>query len=264
MFVNAGLLAQLKVPSLSPKTKLSQNIGLSIATIEYSRPSKKERKIFGGLLPYGEVWRTGANTATKLSFSKNLLINGEQFKKGDYTLLTVPGKDKWKVKWYKYASTNWNDYKEQSPYKTMEVLVKDLNEVVETFSMRFQNNSLHGSDLYIEWETTRVEISIKIPEELEIVNSINKTLTGPSNGEYFRAALYLHESKTDLPKALEYIQKVTSSEKALFFQVTREALILKDLNEISKAKRVAKRALRLSEKAKNNDFIRINKEILSL
>jgi tetratricopeptide (TPR) repeat protein len=264
MFLNASLLAQLKVPGLSPKTKLSQNIGLSIATIEYSRPSKKERKIFGGLLPYGEVWRTGANGATKFSFSKKVVINGQEFPKGDYSLLTIPEKKSWTIKWYMYSSSNWNTYKEQKPFTTFNLPVKSVSESIESLAIRFQNITLNSADVYIEWENSRIIIPVKVNEEEEIIASINKELAGPSSSDYFRAALYYHETKTDLNKALRYIQKVTESDKALFFQVTREALILKDLNKRKEAIEVAKRALQLSQEAKNKDFIKINNDIITV
>ncbi|CAL2058186.1 DUF2911 domain-containing protein [Tenacibaculum sp. 190524A05c] len=264
MFVNASLLAQLKVPSLSPKTKLSQNIGLSIATIEYSRPSKKGRKIFGGLLPYGEVWRTGANSATKFSFSKEVVINGQKFLKGEYSLLTIPEKNVWTIKWYTYSSSNWNTYKKQKPFTTFNLPVESVSESVESLAIRFQNITLNSADVYIEWENSRIIIPVKVNEEEEIIASINKELAGPSSSDYFRAALYYHETKTDFNKALTYIQKVTESDKALFFQVTREALILKDLNRRKEAVKVAKRALQLSKEAKNKDFVKINNDIIAI
>ncbi len=264
MFVNAGLLAQLKVPSLSPKTKLSQNIGLSTVTIEYSRPSKKGRKIFGGLLPYGKVWRTGANSATKFSFSKEVVINGQKFPKGDYSLLTIPEKNSWAIKWYTYSSSNWNTYKKQKPFTTFNLPVESVSESVESLAIRFQNITLNSADVYIEWEKSRIIIPVKVNEKQEIISSIDRELAGPSTSDYFRAALYYHETKTDLNKALTYIQKVTESDKALFFQVTREALILKDLNRRKEAIKVAKRALQLSEEAKNKDFVKINNDIITI
>lgn len=263
MFMSASILAQLKIPNLSSTATFSQDIGLTTVEVAYSRPSKKNRKIFNGILPYGQYWRTGANIATKFSFSKSIIINGKLLEKGNYTLLTIPEKSSWKVKWYVYESTNWNNYKEKTPIISFDIPVQRIQETIETFSMSFQNVTLQSADLFIEWENTRIVIPFEVSEHEEIIKSIDKSLSGPSTSEYFRAALYYHETKTDLQKALTYIQKVTSSDNALFFQVTREVLILQDLSKNKEALLVAKRALELSKKAKNKDFIKINSDIIS-
>lgn len=264
LFVTTGLVAQLKIPSLSPSASLSQNIGLSTVEVHYARPSKKGRKIFGNLLPYGELWRAGANTATKFSFSKAALLNGKRFEKGDYSILVIPNQNSWVINWYVYSSSNWNAYVEKTPIATFKIPVKHLEESIETLSIGFKNNTLNSADLVIGWDMLEVIIPIKVVEKQEIIASIEKTLSGPTNSDYFQAALYYHETNTDLNKALMYIQNVTASDKALFFQVTREALILKDLNRNKDAVKAAKRALLLSKKAKNKDFIKINKNLIKL
>ncbi|MGG8496286.1 DUF2911 domain-containing protein [Tenacibaculum sp. TC6] len=256
--------AQLKTPSLSPASKIVQTIGLTEVEVEYSRPSVKGRAVFGntGLLPNNNFWRTGANTATKISFSKAVIVGGNELEKGAYTILTVPNEKKWEIRWYKYESTNWNTYIEKTPLFTIEVPVIENTELIETLEIHFKNITMSSADLVIEWEHKKVVILIEVDESKEILKSIGRQLNGPSDFDYFNAALYLHEAKGDLTKALEYIQKVTKSDKALFFQVTREALILKDLKRYKEAKEVAKRGLELSEKAKNNDFIQLNKKMI--
>ncbi len=262
LLVNAVVFGQIKTPSLSPKSVSTQSVGLSEITIEYSRPSKRGRKIFGELLPFSQVWRTGANAATKISFSKPVKVNGQLLEKGSYTLLSYPNKNSWEIKWFNYSSSRWANYVKEQPLFTIQVPVNKMVSTIETLDIRLQDITLNSANLFIEWEKTRVVIPLELDEQKEILKSIDKTLSGPSNNDYFRAAVYLHETKTDLKKALSYVQKVTSSNKALFFQVTREALILKDLNRKSEALDSAKRALALSEKAKNDDFIRINAKLI--
>lgn len=256
--------AQLKTPSLSSASKIIQNIGLTEVEVEYSRPSVKGRVVFGntGLLPNNSLWRTGANTATKILFSKTVIVAENELEKGAYTILTIPNEKKWEIRWYKYESTNWNTYAEKTPLFTIEVPVIKKAELIETLEIHFKNITMSSADLVIEWEHKKVAIPIEVDESKEILKSIDRKLKGPSDFDYFNAALYLHEAKIDLEKALQYIQKVTKSDKALFFQVTREALILRDLNRLKEAKNVAKRGLELSEKAKNNDFIQLNKKII--
>lgn len=256
--------AQLKIPSLSPLSKTVQTVGLTDITITYSRPSVRERTIFGktGLLPNATFWRTGANSATKISFTKPIKIGGNFLEKGAYTMLTIPNEKKWKVYWYKYTSTNWNTYTEKTPLFVLELDVIKNIALVETLAIHLQNITMSSANLIIEWEYSKIKIPVEIDETKTILASIDRKLKGPSDFDYFNAALYLHETKIDLKKALKYIQKVTKSDKALFFQVTREALILRDLNRYGEAKKVAKRGLELSIKAKNNDFIKLNKKII--
>jgi tetratricopeptide (TPR) repeat protein len=264
VFFTTMVNAQLKTPSLSPASKITQTIGLTEVEVEYSRPSVKGRVIFGetGLLPNNNFWRTGANTATKISFSKTVMVGGNELEKGVYTILTVPNEKKWEIRWYKYDSTNWNTYTEKSPLFMIEVPVIKNTELIETLEIHFKSITMSSADLLIEWEYKKVVIPIEVDESKEILKSIERQLNGPSDFDYFKAALYLHEAQRDLTKALQYIQKVTKSDKALFFQVTREALILRDLNRFKEAKNVAKRGLKLSKKAKNNDFIQLNKKII--
>lgn len=258
------LNAQLKTPNLSSSATISQDIGLTEVTIKYSRPSVKGRLIFGknGLLSYNKMWRTGANNATKITFSEPIAIQGNQVKKGSYTILSIPTENTWQVNWYPYNSNNWNSYVSQKPILSINIPVKKVTNLVETFEIHFEDITLNSASLVLEWERILVKIPLQINEKEKILNSITKVLSGPSNFDYYKAALYLHETKTNLNTALEYIQKVTKSDKALFFQVTREALILKDLRMYKSALKVAERGLQLSKKANNLDFISINEKII--
>ncbi len=264
LILSNAITAQLKIPQLSPNAKITQNIGLTKVTINYSRPSTRNRVIFknDGLLPFNEIWRTGANTATKISFSNDINIQDYTLKKGDYSILSIPKLNSWEIRWYSYDSGNWNTYVDKTPVLTIDVNVKKTPQLIETFEMSFQDITLKSASLVLQWEYTILKIPLTINEKEKILNSIKKTLAGATSFDYYQAALYLHETKTTLPKALEYIKKVTKSKKALFFQVTREALILKDLGKNKEAVKVAKRGLLLSKKAKNNDFIKLNNKII--
>ncbi|MBA6155097.1 DUF2911 domain-containing protein [Tenacibaculum sp. S7007] len=264
LILSNAITAQLKIPQLSPTATITQNIGLTEVTINYSRPSVRNRVIFekNALLPFNEIWRTGANTATKISFSNDINIQGDTLKKGNYSILSIPKLNSWEIRWYSYDSGNWNTYVDKTPLLTIDVNVKKVPQLIETFEISFQDITLKSASLVLQWEHTVLKIPLTINEKEKILNSIKKTLAGASSFDYYQAALYLHETKTMLPKALEYIKKVTKSKKALFFQVTREALILKDLGENKEAVKVAKRGLLLSKKAKNNDFIKLNNKII--
>ncbi|MCF6298186.1 MAG: DUF2911 domain-containing protein [Flavobacteriaceae bacterium] len=264
VFFSLSVNAQLKTPSLSPPTKIEQTIGLTKIVIDYSRPSTRGRVIFGkdGLLPHNELWRTGANNATKITFSTDVSIDKNKLEKGNYTILTIPKKDVWQLNWYPYEDINWNTYIKKEPLLVLIVPVNNTSSHIETFEIHFQDITLNSASLILEWEHSSLRIPIQINQKEKVLKNIEVALAGPNSFDYFFAALYLHETKIDLNKALEYIQKATSSDNALFFQVTREALILKDLKKNKEALIAAKRGLSLSEKVGNNDFIRLNKKII--
>ncbi|MBP2831127.1 DUF2911 domain-containing protein [Aquimarina sp. U1-2] len=254
--------AQLRVPALSPSSKTIQTVGLTEIEIEYSRPSKRDRTIFGedGIIPYGELWRTGANAATKITFSDDLLISETPIKKGSYAILTKPGKNSWDLYVYSYESQNWSTYVDRTPIASFTIDRIKSNQVVETFLMYIDQITLNSAQLIFTWDTTKIVLPLKFMTHEKTMAAIYKTLSGPSTFDYFQAALYLHEAQEDLEKALTYIQKATKNENALFFQVYREALILADLDRKTEAILAAKRSLALSKKAKNKDFIRLNEK----
>jgi len=256
--------AQIEIPALSPSSKTSQTIGLTTIDIEYSRPSKRNRTIYGenGILPYNEFWRTGANAATKITFSDDIVLFDTPLKKGTYTILTKPNASRWEIYFYEYNSSNWNTYINLTPVTSFNTNTITLKDSLETFMIYIDQISLDSAQLVFAWDNTKIIIPISVQVHQKTMANIEKVLSGPTNFEYFQAALYLHEAQQELDKALAYIQKVTKSENPLFFQVHREALILADLNRKTEAIASAKRSLELSKKAGNKDFIRLNQKFI--
>ena len=263
--ISSVLYGQLKLPVLSPKANVSQTAGLTEIDISYSRPSARGRKVFGekGIVPFGEFWRTGANAVTKIAFSKPVTIGGVNLKKGDYVVLTKPNKLEWKLFLYPYQDQNWGNYVSKEPLVTMNLKRTSISEKVESFQIGFQNITFDTVDIVFEWGNTKIELPVQLNTKSESVKNIKRAFEEPSAFDYFQAAVYLHETKIDLKQALKYIQKVTSNENALFFQVHREALILSDLGKNKEALVAAKKSLVLSKKAKNDDFVRLNENLIS-
>ncbi len=257
--------AQLQTPDLSPSATLKQTVGLTDIEVIYSRPSVKERIIFNedGLLPYNEFWRLGANAATKFTFSSDLKIAGESLEKGTYTFLVKPNEKDWEFFVYPYESDDWNDYVKQIPLIVFSAPSKKTNDIQESFEISIQDITTESAKIEFHWEYTRVMIPFKVETTKIVMTNIDAIMNGPSFNDYFQSALFMHEHQMDLPRALKYIQEVTKSDKALFFVVYREALILEDLNLNKEALVSAKRSLALSKKAKNNDFIRLNEQLIA-
>lgn len=263
LFVVMTAHAQLQLPAQSASASIKQTIGLTEVAIDYSRPSLRNRVIFGELLPYGEFWRVGANAATKITFSGDVLIDDNVLKKGTYSILVIPGKKTWQLNWYVHTSEDWNDYLKIEPSLQLTLPVQQRASNLETFELHFHDITMESSTLILEWEQSRLEIPIRVDEKEHISKRISRVLAGPSSFDYYFAALYMHETQTDLETALRYIQKANASESAQFFQVSREAFILNDLGKSAEAKRVAQKALELSREAGNNDFIRMNLKVIN-
>lgn len=257
-------IAQIKLPALSPSIEMTQRVGLTALTLSYSRPSLRGRSLFGkeGILVVGEKWRTGANAATKLEVSKDIEINGQKLPKGAYVLLTTPEQENWSFHFYPYEKLSWTKFLKKEAIVEFTVPFKKIPYSNESLLLHFDAVGLNTANFVLHWGNYRVEVPIKIDEHESILSNIEKELSGPSTFAYFQAALYLHETQTNLPLALSYIQKATQEESALFFQVYREALILKDLNRKEEAIKVAKRSMELSAKAGNDDLVRLSQQII--
>ncbi len=257
--------AQINLPALSPSVEISQKIGLTTASLSYSRPSLRERQLFGkdGILVLGKKWRTGANATTKLEFSKDIQINDHKLLKGAYALLSTPNKNSWTFHFYPYEKLSYTKFVSRKAIFEITVPIQKLNYSLETLSLNFEAISLNSANFVLQWGDYKVEIPIKMNEHESILATIKKVLEGPSNFNYFQAALYLHETQTDLPLALTYIRKATQNDSPLFFQVYREALILKDLDRKSEAIKVAKRSMELSKKAEDDDLVRLSQKIIN-
>lgn len=264
LYISVANYAQIKLPALSPAVEISQKIGLTTATLSYSRPSLRGRDLFGenGILVFGEKWRTGANATTKVTFTNDIEINGQTLSKGTYALLTTPQNGSWTFHFYTYEKLSYTKFLDTEPILEFTVSSQQLDYSLETFSLHFEAINLSDANLILQWSNYKVEVPIKVNEHEAILVNIKKVLEGPSEFSYFQAALYLHETQTDLPLALSYIRKVTQSDAALFFQVYREALILKDLGRNEEAIEAAKRSKELSQKAGNDDLARLSQRII--
>lgn len=260
-----SLKAQLKTPSASPSIKITQEIGLSEVTIEYARPGVKNRTIFAedGLVPFGKMWRTGANSATKITFGADVKIGGQDLKKGSYAILSVPDATSWKVNFYEYKSGNWGSYREMEPAASVSAKVTNLPMSIERFFITVGNITDDGGDLEFLWDKTLATIPMKFEVESKVLAAIDKTLGGPSANDYYAAGSYLLSIDKDLDKALMYVQKATKGENPRFWQVRREAIILSKLGRKGEAIEAAKLSKDLAEKAGNEDYVRLNEKSIA-
>jgi hypothetical protein len=265
MVASFSLSAQIVTPQPSPMSTLKQKVGLTDVTVDYSRPSAKGRTIYGagGIVPNGEIWRTGANQATKIEFSTDVMVEGKELKKGAYAILTKPDAAAWAVHFYSYTGGNFGDYVEKVPTAAVMVTPTKSSAKFETFTVNIDNITNTGAHLQLIWENTIVPIKISADSDKSIMASIDKTLAGPTGNDYYNAASYLHDSGKDLSKALEYVQKATKVASPAFWQVRKESLILADLGRKAEAIEAAKKSLELAKAANNADYIRMNEKSIA-
>ena len=252
--------AQIKTPSASPFSKVEQTVGLTDVHIEYSRPSMKGRTIFGDLVPYGKRWRTGANSATKVTFSKDVTVNGKDLKAGSYALFTTPNATSWDVHFFEHTTNSAGGYGEATPTLTVSATPESTGMNVETFLINVDNLRDDSATLSIVWANTKVPVSIGVHTEKEAMASIEKTLAGPTAGDYYSAGTYLASKGQDLEKALSYIQKATGGDSPRFWQVKNEAEVLAKLGRHKEAITAAKKSLALATEAGNADYIKMNND----
>jgi hypothetical protein len=252
--------AQIKTPAASPSAKVMQTVGLTDVEVTYSRPSMKGRTIFSadGLVPFGDVWRTGANRVTKVSFSGDIMVEGAELKGGDYAVLSIPGKDSWAVHFYNYASSSWSSYVEAEPAAIVNVKPMKTPATVEDFTIDIRNMKDGDADLVISWENTMVALGLHTDVDGVVMENIERVMAGPTPGDYYTAATYYHNSGRDLKKALEMIKVATDVEEPMFWQVRRKALILADLGMKKEAIEAATLSKELAMKAGNKDYVRMN------
>ena len=260
------LQAQLQTPAPSPSAKFEQKIGLTDVTVEYSRPSKKGRVIFGDVVPYDAVWRTGANAATKITFSDDVVFGGAEVKKGSYALLTKPGKKTWSVMLYPHNSTSFGSYLEsdvQPITVTTESIEMPKETEVETFMMGFDGITNHGGTLFILWERTFVPVEIKVNTDKTVEASITKVMGGPSANDYFQAAAYYYAEKKDLNKALEWVNTSIAKGNEKYWVLRTKSLIQADLGDKKGAIETAEKSLAMAKKDEDAAYIKMNEESIA-
>ncbi len=254
--------AQIKTPAASPTTTATHTVGLSEVQIEYSRPSVKDRDIFSpnGLVPHGEIWRLGANRATKISFSDDVTLNGKELKKGTYAVLATPEAAQWTFHFHEYESGSWSSYAEKTPAMSVSSKTESNPMHMETFTIVTGDHTSNSAMLEFLWDKTYVGLEMEVAVDEQVMANIDQVMSGPSANDYYQAASYYHKEGKDLNKALTWIQKANNVEDKKFWQLRREALILADLGKTKEAISTAQMSMELAQAAGNKDYVKLNKE----
>jgi len=254
--------AQLKTPAPSPTQSLKQDFGLASIELSYSRPGIKGRKIFGDVVPFGTVWRTGANSATTITFGDEVTIGGTKVPAGKYGLLTIPDKKSWTI-----IISKQTDVTSPSAYKSeMDVIrvTSDVNTTktaTETFTMQFANIKPTSCELYLMWDKSAVVLPIATEIDSKIMANINEAMKG-EKPPYFQAAMYYMDNGKDLNQALAWFNKAAELQPDAYWVQHQWANCLAKLGQKSEAKTAALRSKELAAAAKNEDYVKLNDKLL--
>jgi hypothetical protein len=257
--------SQVKTPQPSPFQKVEQTVGLTNVTLEYSRPSMKGRTIFGGLVPYEKMWRTGANANTKITFSDNVTIGGKELEAGSYAIFTKPSEESWEVYFYSDAN-NWGTPQKWDETKVAAKVKAKVNTMpfsLETFTMTFDNLSNNAATLGMIWEATYVGVPIEFPTDNLVSKSIKSVMSGPSAGDYYSSAVYYLTEGKDIKQAKEWIDKaIETRDQPAFWYYRQQSLIYAKAGDKEGAIKAAKTSLKLAKEAGNDDYVALNTKSL--
>ncbi|MEC4114278.1 DUF2911 domain-containing protein [Myroides pelagicus] len=259
-------IAQVHTPSTSTKSEVHQVVGLTDVKVDYSRPNMRGRLIYGDLVPYGRLWRTGANMNSIVTFGNDVVIDGKTLKKGSYAIYTIPKIEEWEVIFYNDVNNwglpeKWDDSKVALSTK---VKVMNSNRKHETFTIAVNNVNIDYADLEIMWEKTVVPVRFYVPTDKLAMETIEDTFAGPKVIDYYAASEYFYLTNKDYDRALDWINKAIekSGDQIPYYFVRLKSQIQAKLGDKVAAVETAKWALALAEKANNLDYIKINKDAI--
>ena len=265
--MSINMNAQVTTPQSSPLSKLEQKVGLTDVTIEYSRPGVKGRTVFGDLVPYDKVWRTGANKNTIITFSDNVIIMGQLLKAGSYAIFAKPGEKVWEVLFYS-DTENWGTPEKWDDGKVAARVNAEVYPVpfnVETFTIGINQITNSGAALEILWEKTYVAVPFSVPTDDIVLKSINDALNGtPKASDYYAAAVYYYQEGKDIKQAKEWMDEaIKMTEKPMFYQLRQQSLIYAKSGDTKGAIEIAKKSLEASKEAGNDDYVKMNMDSLA-
>lgn len=262
---SGALSAQsLKIPTASPLQTVKQSFALSEISLEYSRPSAKGRVIFGEVVPFGKVWRTGANASTKITFGEEVKVEGNTIPAGTYALYTIPNKDSWEIIIYKDLTLGGNvaNYKKENDVAHFTVKPKALNEQVESFTINFSSLENNSLNVELSWEKTRVSFRVEADIDAKIMKDIENSIV-KDNRPYFQAANYYYETGKDLNKANEWVDKAIEANPKAFWIVMLKAKIQTKQKDSKGAIATAEKVIALATEAKNDDYVAMAKKVIA-
>lgn len=253
----------LRLPAASTTQSVQQDFGLSSIKLNYSRPNVKGRKIFGTLIPFGQVWRTGANAPSKLTFGDDVMLEGKLVPAGEYALYSIPGKDEWTIILSKNTKL-WGamGYQESDDLLRVKVKPVALNKSVESFSIGFEQVMANSCEMQLIWDKTLVPVKITTDIDSKIMAGIDAAMQS-TNKPFYQAASYYFDNNKDLNKAYEWIKEATSANPKAYWMEHLKAKIELKMGSKAAAIESAKRSMAVAESEKNQDYVVLNQQLIA-
>ncbi|TPE43514.1 DUF2911 domain-containing protein [Pontibacter mangrovi] len=270
LMLGAGALqAQgIKMPAASPSQKVEQAVGLGTIQVDYSRPSMKGREIFGELVPYDKLWRTGANASTKIKFTEDVTVEGNKVPAGEYALYTIPGKDTWTIIIHKNTK-HWGDggpdYNPAEDLVRFEVKPQQNPREVESFTINFANVKPDATDVEILWDNTIVPFTVETDVDSKVMAQIQEQVVKPASVNpnlYAAAASYYFENGHDLKQAYTWMKKANEKDPK-YWNVHTQAKMEAKMKNYKAAIKTAEKSRELAQAAHNDDYVRLNDQAIA-
>jgi len=259
---SAAISQTVRTPAASTTTSVKQDFALSAIDLSYSRPSVKGRTIFGDLVPYGKVWRTGANNATTITFGEDVKIGGTTVKAGKYGFLTIPEQGQWTLILSKQTDvTGPAAYKQDQDVVRFTAESNTLPFAIENFTMMFGNVTSSTCELWVMWDKTMVAMPISVDVDTKVMAQINDAMN-KDNRPYFTSAMYYMDNNKDLNKALEWLNKAAEQNPAAFWVLHQKANCLAKLGKKQEAIATAQKSIVIAKEAKNDDYVKLNEDLI--
>lgn len=265
MFLLSGTaFSQVLTPRPSPMCKVEQMVGLTTVSLEFSRPSVKGRELFVDIEAFGQIWRTGANASSKITFSDDVMVEGNKVPAGTYALYSIPGKEEWTIMLYKDLALGGSVSKYDESQELVRFTVENemADDEVETFFIMVDNITLNSAEVSLQWGNYRVPFTVETMTDDQVMASIDATMAGPSAGDYYAAASYYYESGKDMNKALEWV-RMANSENARYWTLRMEAKILHSLGQTAEAKIVMAKSSEMAKEACSDGYAKQNDVMMS-
>ena len=259
-----GQTPKLEFPAPSPASTIKQRVGLTDIEIAYSRPSMKDRVIFGNVVPFGTVWRTGANNATKITFSTSVKLNDTEVAAGAYALYTLPGENEWTIILNKGVGKSGTQYDEKEDvvrFKATPVSLRDTS--IETFTIEFNHLRDESAVINLVWEKTVVPIKVELDVTSKLLPQIEAVMAAEGgNKPYYQAAMFYYDHGQDLAKAKDWVEAAIKQREA-YYIVHLKAKILAKLGDKEGAIAAANRSTELAKTAKDSAYVKLNDDLIS-
>ncbi len=258
--------AQIETPQPSPFSKVEQKVGLTDVSLEYSRPNMRGRTIFGDLVPYAKMWRTGANKNTMITFSNDVTVDGKVLKAGAYAIFVTPSEKSWEVVLYS-DTENWGTPREWDDSKVAAKVTAEVYPLpikIETFTMSFDDLSNDSAVLGMMWENVYVGLKFEVPTDKSVSEAIDKIMAGPGANDYYAAARYYLEADKDIATATKWIDIAVdmTKDEPRFWWLRQQSLIHAKAGNKTKAISAAKASMAGAKEAKNDDYVKMNMDSL--